>query len=129
MGPNPEFGGTLPNWNIADDFRSDGRPILTVRWWGSYFPAIPGELSSAPGPGAIEETFILSFFSDIPSTPTSFSMPGTLLGTYVAPFPAVRFKSAEMIGWDQHPVWEYEVNLQDTHLEHQSSLTTPISFN
>ena len=30
----------LPNWVAADDFRSDGRPILTVRWWGSISTTI-----------------------------------------------------------------------------------------
>ena len=131
MGPNPEFGGTSPNWNIADDFRSDGRPVLTVRWWGSYFPAIQGEPSTAPPPGAIEDTFILSFFADIPveESSTGFSMPGTLLGTYIAPITAVKIDDAEMSGWDLHAVWQYEVNLQDTHLEHQSPLATRISFN
>ncbi len=40
LGIDPIAGGTLPNWNVADDFRSDGRPILTVRWWGSYIDPV-----------------------------------------------------------------------------------------
>ena len=41
----PGSPGPGPNVVVADDFRSDGRPITAVRWWGSYVdPAFePGE--------------------------------------------------------------------------------------
>jgi len=116
-----------PNWNVADDFRSDGRPILTVRWWGSYFPGLDG---TEPLPG-IEEGYVLSFFSDQPADPTdpnSFSHPRDLLGTYVAPFPAVKITPTGFVDWGFHRVWEYEVNLQDTHLFHPSDIADPIAF-
>lgn len=32
----PGDPGPGPNWVVADDFKSDGRPITGVRWWGSY---------------------------------------------------------------------------------------------
>ena len=132
MGPNPEFNGVLPNWNIADDFRSDGRPILTVRWWGSYLDPIyePQDIDGTLI--TVEDTFVLSFFEDIPFAPPDipFSRPGDLLGTYVAPVMAVRILPTPMVGWDGHRIWEYEVNLQDTHLDHGiPGLSDPISFN
>lgn len=126
VGPQPAFEGVLPNWNVADDFRSDGRPILSVRWWGSYFdPAY----SPSPTSGFIEDTFVISFFSDVPAEPGGFSTPGTLLGTYVAPITRVKVDPTPLTGWDQHRVWQYEVNLMDTHLEHASELATQDSFN
>ncbi len=128
----------LPNWVVADDFRSDGRPILTVRWWGSYF--IPGTEPvpmKDPAGGVkyvpvIEDGFLLSFFGDIPADPTGgapFSMPGGLLGSYIAPKTAVKITPTQHFGWDNHRIWQYEVNLQDTHLDHAGDLATPISFN
>src|SRR6185436_19307548 len=64
-----------PNWVIADDFLSDGRPILCVRWWGSYWP------EAQPG---FENGFLLSFFSDVQASGNNASRPDQLLGTYVA---------------------------------------------
>ncbi len=110
-----------PNWNVADDFRSDGRPILTVRWWGSYFPS--------PTVPVAEDGYILSFFSDVPALPTGgFSHPGDLLGTYVAPIGAVTITPTDYVDWGNHRVYEYEVNLQDTHLFHPSDIADPIAF-
>ncbi len=138
---------TEPNWVVADDFRSDGRPILTVRWWGSYFPVTatgpnPNEPDFDPGSNqwkaSFEEGYILSFFSDKPADPSNNlpSRPDDLLGTYVAPIDKVRIQPAlepsgnQMIGWDGHPIWRYEANLQDTHLDHAvPGLSEPISFN
>jgi hypothetical protein len=125
---------TAPNWVVADDFRSDGRPIYTVRWWGSYFdPANQPECSSPTDclPPFIEDGFILSFFSDQPVEPPDnpFSRPKDLLGSYIAPIEAVRITPTGLIGWDQHPIWQYEVNLQDTHLDHPSPIADPIKFN
>ena len=112
---DPASPVTEPNWNVADDFRSDGRPILTVRWWGSYFPTVG---SPDVGPG-VEEGYILSFFSDQPALPVgSFSQPKDLLATYIAPFDAVTVSPTPLVGWDMHQIFQYEVNLQDTHLEH-----------
>ncbi len=115
--------GTIPGWVQADDFRSDGRPILAVRWWGSYFDPVDEptlDLDSNQYKTTVEDGFVLSFFSDIPAdqNPAGFSLPGQLLGAYIAPDSAVRIKPTAFVGWDQHPVWEYEVHLQDTRLDH-----------
>ncbi len=118
MQPTPE--DTAPNWNVADDFRSDGRPITAVRWWGSYFqPAIQPE-----------DGFIISFFGDIPAdeNPDGLSRPGELLGTYVAPIAAVEKSPTGMIGSDMHDIWEYEVQLESTLLEHPSAIALPEEF-
>jgi len=124
-----------PNWVAADDFVSDGRPILTLRWWGSYFdPAflpVVDEDSGSLVP-TVEDGFLISFFSDVPDPnpddPDTFSMPGTLLGSYVAPVLAVRITDTGLVGWDEHEIFQYEVNLQDTHLDHASDIATPIAF-
>jgi hypothetical protein len=108
-------GPAPPNWVIADDFISDGRPILGIRWWGSYFPGFFH---------GFEDGYVLSFFSDVPAQPGpagSFSRPGDLLGTYVAPFTAVRAVFTGLVGWDGHFIWEYEVKLADTCLEHAAA--------
>ena len=78
----------------------------------------------------VEDAYAISFFSDIPAdqSPFGYSQPGELLGTYVAPIDVVRVHPTPWIGWDQHRTWEYEVNLQDTHLDHASDLATQISF-
>jgi len=123
-----------PNWNVADDFQSNGLPILTVRWWGSYFDPIYEPRPTPDGnqfDPAIEEGYIISFFSDVPANPdlgNPFSHPGELLGTYVAPKEKVKIEPIPFQDWGQHNVWQYEVNLQDTHLFHPSPLATPISF-
>ena len=127
-------GAIIPAWVQADDFRSDGRPIWTVRWWGSYYqtadePTLdPNTNQYTP---TVEDGFVLSFFKDIPvdQNPAGFSMPGELLGAYLSPDYAVRIKPTSYIGGDGHPVWEYEVNLQDTHLEHAvTPIATPDEF-
>ncbi len=119
--PPPNVWPPDPNWNVADDFRSDGRPILTVRWWGSYFPS--------PTEPVLEDGYVLSFFSDMPVSDTNpFSKPDKLLGTYVAPIGAVSITPTDYVDWNNHRVWEYEVNLQDTHLFHPSDIADPIAF-
>lgn len=121
-------GQFTPNGFVADDFVSDGRPILTVRWWGSYYDPADEPLT-VPDAKAVEDAWLISFFEDIPAgldgTP---SLPGPLLGSYVAPNPAVRVTPTDLVGWDGHRVYQYEVNLQDTHLDHATDLATPISF-
>ena len=105
-----------PNWVIADDFRSDGRPILCVRWWGSY---MPGFEPPSPTVAPFEDGFVLSFFSDRPvAAGTPFSRPERLLATYVAPIAAVVRTPTPYIGWDSNRIWQYEVDLSDTCLDH-----------
>lgn len=113
----------VPAWAVADDFPNQlpGVGIRTVRWWGSYF--LPGTEPQPDGTGrfvpTVEEGFSLTFFRDIPPDPTGgFSRPGLDLGTYVAPASVVRITPTPLIGWDQHPVWMYEVDLKNTCLDH-----------
>ena len=131
---NPDPAVTAPNWVLADDFRSDGRPILAVRWWGSYFNPENEPRETEPGVfvPAVEDGFVVSFFRDVPAdqNPTGpFSQPGDLLGTYVAPVSAVRIRPTDEVGWDDHRIWEYEVELEWTHLEHAiPGLSEPDAF-
>ncbi|MEX2308513.1 MAG: dockerin type I repeat-containing protein [Pirellulales bacterium] len=126
---------TAPNWTLADDFISDGRPINAVRWWGSYFdpahePTYVGNAKYFP---VVEDGFAISFFTDIPANQNPagpFSQPGELLGSYFAPETVVRILPTDQIGWDGHRVWEYEVSLDATHGDHLiPGVTTPNAFN
>ena len=130
----PPPSQTAPNWTLADDFISDGRPINAVRWWGSYFdpakePVYEGNGKYVP---VVEDGFAISFFTDIPANqnpPGFFSEPGNLLGSYFAPESVVRVLPTDQIGWDGHRVWEYEVSLDDTHADHLvPGVTTPDAF-
>lgn len=126
----PPTSQTAPNWVVADDFRSDGRPITGVRWWGSYFnPAHQPQLDTDSGRyiPVIEDVFAFSFFTDIPAPPTGggFSKPGGLLGSWAAPIGAVTVTPTPVVGWDGHTVWEYVVHFDQAHFDHQSPLTHP----
>jgi hypothetical protein len=133
----PPIPGTppTPNWAVADDFPSQGFPVLSVRWWGSYFDPSNEPTVDATGVfrPTVEEGFALSFFRDIPAGPGgTFSRPGDLLGTYVAPDFVVSIAPTPLVGWDMHRVWEYRVDLKFTHLDHPSSadpIARPGSFN
>lgn len=140
-----------PNWIIADDFEDPYvRPVLTVRWWGSYAPedtAVPpvvqhgatgGAVPVPQGPG-VEDAYMISFFRDIPgprydpNNPTAgYSLPDSsptgLLGSYLIPFERVRWKSTPYLGWDGHPIYEYEADLWAACLDHQSDLARPDGF-
>ena len=137
--PVPELGENLHSdidWRlametqdrvaVADDFISDGRPITAVRWWGSYFdPENEPKLNDdvAGYQAQVEEGFLLSFFAD-----QQQGQPDALLGSYIAPVENVTIKATDMIGWDQHRVWEYEVDLSETLLDHASDFATPEGF-
>ncbi len=113
---------------VADDFISDGRPIVGVRWWGSYFnpedhpQQDPDSQSYVP---EVEEGFLISFFD---SDPAGSTVPADLAGSYIAPAENVKISPTGMIGWDGHPVWEYEVELPETVLDHPGPLATEKSF-
>ncbi len=124
-----------PNWIIADDFRDPfNTPVLTVRWWGSYvgptFQQVGGAVTPIFGPGS-EDGYVLSFFKDQPVDPLNpFSRPDELLASYIAPFGAVKVTPTTHVGWDGHEIWQYEVNFQDTHLEHAvAGFADQIGFN
>lgn len=83
---------------------------MAVRWWGSHLNGhTEGDIDG----------YTLSFFSDVPvSDNNPYSHPGGLLGTYVAPASAVRVLGTCKLGWDGHYIYQYEVSLSDTCLEH-----------
>lgn len=121
---------TTPNGDrqaAADDFISNGRPITGVRWWGSYFDLEdqpqrdPMNQNLVP---PVEEGYVVSFFG----SPAGAAGPGQLLGTYAAPADAIDIQPAGLVGWDEHPVWEYVVDFDQTLLEHPSDLARPDAF-
>lgn len=133
-----------PNWIIADDFEDDfDLPVLTVRWWGSYFEngnvvqhsptgGPPDPLAIVPG---VEDGYLISFFDDMPGprldpvNPTpDYSRPRDLLGSYVIPYDLVRVTETPFVGWDGHQIWEYEADLWAAHLDHPSDLARPDGF-
>lgn len=114
---------TVANAVIADDFRSDGRPIQGVRWWGSYPDHLLQPQRRADGSfrAVTEDAFVISFFRDVPDPDgpgPGFSRPGELVGTYVAPISHVKLQPTEIIGWDWKEVWEYKVHLEGLHADH-----------
>ena len=129
-----------PNWIIADDFRDPfATPVRTVKWWGSYNPqpgviqeTPTGVITLPPGPG-VEDGYSISFFGDVPvgpNNPVPYSHPDGLLGSYFLPIDAVSIKPTEFLGWDMHPIFEYEANLMDAHLDHAvSPIADPMGFN
>jgi hypothetical protein len=116
---------------MADDFRSNGAPILGVKWWGSYFDTINEPQVQPDGSFAsvVEDGFVISFHKDIPADAAgNFSRPGELLATYTTW--GVHIKPTDEIGWDGHRIWEYSVDLEDTHPEHlDPSIALPDRFN
>ncbi|MEP0843521.1 MAG: hypothetical protein HRF43_12535 [Phycisphaerae bacterium] len=99
---------TLVNKVVSDDFRSDGRPITSVKWWGSYLdPAyIPRPFNPAePKP---MDGWLITFHRPLgPKPPT----PQPALGIYFAPVEAVRISLTTYQPCDGHPVFEYAVDL------------------
>ena len=125
-----------PNWVIADDFSDTFKtPVRTVKWWGSYVGPTFQQVPTGPpvpifGPGS-EDGYAISFFGDVPVGPNNtFSHPDGLLGSYILPLDKVSIKPTPYVGWDMHPIWEYEANLMDAHLDHAvSPLADPMGFN
>lgn len=117
MNPNDP----TPRWVVADDFPSiPNVPIQTIRWYGSYFEPFFEPQPGPTGPVTTEDGWVFSFHRDIQPTvggPT-FSQPGALVGTYVADPSVVRYTPTPFLGWDQHRVWCYEVDIKDLCFAH-----------
>ena len=66
---------------LADDFLcTQSGPITDAHIWGSWLSDIlPLNAAAVPDPNAIQ--FKISFWTDVPATPSSFSHPGNLLWT------------------------------------------------
>ncbi len=138
----PSTAPLEPNWIIADDFQDIySLPVRTVKWWGSYVgptfqqPAAGGPIITLPPAPGAEDGYAISFFRDIPAgpnatNPLSYSLPDGLLATYVLPLDRISIKETPFIGWDQHPIYEYEANLMDAHLDHAvTPYGDPMGFN
>lgn len=109
-------GGNRPSnldWNqppettqpaVADDFIADAYRIHRVRWWGSYLAGYEP---------LFEDAYLLSFFLD------HTSRPSTLMGTYIAPITSVTIVPTSFTGADGHPIFQYEVELNQTCLAYQ----------
>ncbi|MGQ9661164.1 MAG: DUF7901 domain-containing protein [Kiritimatiellia bacterium] len=75
-GPNPDA------FRAADDWRCDGRPVVGLRWWGSYigYMGDPTNLPSELRPVAFE----LTWYKDVPAgTNAPWSMPGAVVTNLV----------------------------------------------
>lgn len=96
---------------MADDFISDGRPIVAVRWWGSYI----GQTSIRPTAfiGPFDISFHLSVFP--PGAEHPFSLPSAE-PMYLRTLLSVQ---EEFVGFDEagHAVYRYDAFLPDPFFE------------
>src|SRR5436190_17539331 len=104
--------------------RTDGRSCACAGG-GSYAPGFePFPLDGR----FFEAGYVLSFFDDL-RPPNVFSRPRRLLGSYLAPREAVRVIPTPFIGWDSNRLWQYEVALKDTCLDHAfQGIARPTAF-
>lgn len=107
-----ESGVQAVKKSLADDFRSDGRPIHGVQWWGSYLqPAYaPYEYGgSGQAPTSIDG-WLIGFHS-----PQRAGVGGAqpALGLYFAPAADVQITPVSLVSCDGHPVFSYQVRLAD----------------
>jgi hypothetical protein len=112
----PGDPGPGPNWVVADDFQSDGRPITCLRWWGSYI-----DPAYEPDTDPSIDGWLVSFHTDLPADENPngpFSQPLDLLGLYFLPAGAIAMERTGVIGADGHEVWEYYAEFQDSCLIH-----------
>ncbi len=102
---------------MADDFISDGRDILRVRWWGSYFderylPGVDDPLHQLDG-------WLITFHwaddgSVNPMLPPDWNAGDpspTALGTYFAPHDAVVINGPNGMDCLGHDIYEYRIAL------------------
>jgi len=76
-------------------------------------------LTAAIPPSFFEDGYVLSFFTSVqPVGPGASSRPGQLLGTYIAPLSAIKITPTQFYGCDSNRIWQYEVKLEDTCLDH-----------
>jgi len=98
----------LVNKIVTDDFRSDGRPITSLRWWGSYIdPAFDPKQATGVLPKPMDG-WLISFYVPLGPKPL---LPQPALGVYFAPVSAVRITPTTLVACDQHTVYEYVVDL------------------
>ncbi len=106
-------GPQQPNVVVADDFRSDGRPITSVRWWGSYLNQeyVPAEFGGFGQPPYAIDGWFISFHRPIVHQAAG-APPHPPLGLYFAPARAVKIAPVPtLFPCDGHPVFEYVVEI------------------
>ena len=129
------YGETPVNVVVADDFYSDGRDILALQWWGSYFDDRyePGEFTSEPY--ALDGWFVTFHWADVNQIPQfppdiRFDAHPTTLAVYFAPRDAVVITDTGMIDCNGHKVYEYFVRLKQcclvcTHFDPRNNYYCP----
>lgn len=108
---NPPF---QVNKLVADDWRSDGRLITSVRWWGSYLNPeyMPAEFGGFGQTPYKIDGWLLHFLRPVKMSPNA--PPHRALGVYFAPADKVRIApEPNMAPCDGHPVFRYAVRLSD----------------
>ena len=126
-GPAPEYtdlafevavGDLEVNQVVADDFISDGRPISTLRWWGSYFDDRYAPESSSTEPYVLDGWLITFHWAEVNEVPTCppdllHDPPPTALGIYFAPAAHVQALGLDMADCFGHGIYEYNVFLDE----------------
>lgn len=95
---NLDPGDMNPAVAVTDDFTSDGRPIHTVRWWGS-----------AINPSDIPTGWMIGFYEPL----VEAGPPAAALGIYFCDATVVTAVGTPIDACDPHAVVEYEARLFD----------------
>lgn len=100
---------------VADDFVSDGRDILAVSWWGSFYDDRYYPTNPPIEPYVLDGWLIGIHWAhdDTPSCPPdiAFDPPPTVLAVYFAPAEAVNIACIWGVDCLGHPMCSYSVNL------------------
>jgi hypothetical protein len=79
---NFNTAGVLQNWRgtyMADDFGDKvSTPVVHIRWWGSYDADPTNGQPNYTGTNGVQQ-FLISFETDVPAQPGTFSHPGVPL--------------------------------------------------
>jgi len=100
---NIDLTDMAPNVVLADDFVSDGRPVSSVRWWGS-------QLDGSVSP----DGWFVSFHEPL----ANGGSPSGSLGLYFCGASAVTVRTTSASSCDARPVSEYSVGLAACCLVH-----------
>ena len=104
----------LPNKVVADDFISDGRPILALDWFGSYWDERYEPIHPPIEPYVLDG-WLISFhhaepYEWCPPGPSPV-YPPTALAVYYAPMEAVEWAGLFMADCFGHGIYVYNVHL------------------
>jgi hypothetical protein len=104
----------LPNKAVADDFISDGRPILALDWFGSYWDERYAPIYPSIEPYVLDGWFISFHYAEpgevCPPGPSAVDAP-TALAVYYAPMEAVQWAGLFMADCFGHGIYLYSVSL------------------